>query len=186
MELSDEVLVLACRQGDASAWEALMARYQRLIYSIAHRASLDTEQSADVLQRVFMTLVERLDQIERPALIGAWLVTTAPRAAWRVRRREMPTAAAADDLVQPFGLLPADGLLPEELLLRLEEQHRIRAAVAALDERCGKLLTWLFYRPDPPSYEQIAAALGVREGSIGPTRARCLQKLRRLLDDFET
>ena len=75
--------------------------------------------------------------------------------------------------------------MPGEELIRLEEQHKVRTAVAALDQRCRQLLTLLFYRPEPASYTEIAASLGTSEGSIGPTRARCLQKVRRLLDDSE-
>jgi len=68
------------------------------------------------------------------------------------------------------------------VLLRLEQQHQVRTAMCALDERCRKLLTLLFYQPEPPTYADIAALLGTTEGSIGPTRARCLQKLCQLLD----
>jgi len=182
MEPSDEALVLACRSGDATAWALLVDRYQRLVYSIAHRAGLDHEQSADVFQLVFATLVEHLGQIEQPALIGAWLVTTARHEAWRFSRRERLArfvALDAPELAEPL----ADGLLPEALILRLEEQQQIRTAMAALDERCRRLLTALFYTPEPPAYSQLAATLGMSEGGIGPTRARCLQKLRRLLEE---
>ena len=186
MEPSDESLILACRAGDATAWEQLVDRYQRLIYSIARHAGLDNEQSADVFQRVFARLVERLGQIEQPALIGAWLATTTRHEAWRFSRRErMARIVSLDmpDLAEPF---VDSALLPEALMIRLEEQHRVRTAVAALDERCRNLLMLLFYRSDSPAYAEIAESLGMREGSIGPTRARCLQKLRRLLDDLET
>jgi DNA-directed RNA polymerase specialized sigma24 family protein len=70
------------------------------------------------------------------------------------------------------------------VLLRLEEQHTVRTAVAALDERCRCLLTLLFYHPTPPPYAEVAALMEMSEGSIGPTRARCLQKLRHLLDNL--
>src|SRR3954464_11413622 len=83
MDPSDEALVLACRSGDATAWEALVDRHERLVYLIARHAGLDREQSADVLQRVFAKLFEHLGQIEQPALIGAWLATTARHEAWR-------------------------------------------------------------------------------------------------------
>jgi len=182
MEPSDESLILACRSGDATAWESLVERYQRLVYSIARHAGLDQEQSADVFQRVFVQLVEHLGQIEQPALIGAWLVTTARHEAWRFSQHErMAQGISLDarDVAEPL----ADGLLPEALVLRLEEQHQVRAAVAALDERCRRLLILLFYRSDTAPYAEIAATLGMSEGSIGPTRARCLGKLRLLLDD---
>src|SRR5215207_7363291 len=88
MEPSDEALLLACRNGDATAWESLVERYQRLVYSIARHAGLDQEQAADVFQRVFVQLVEHLGRIEQPALLGAWLMTTARHEAWRFSRRE--------------------------------------------------------------------------------------------------
>jgi RNA polymerase sigma factor (sigma-70 family) len=185
MEVNDEALVRACRRGDAAAWEALVMRYQRLIYAIARRAGLDREQSAEAFQNVFVALVERLDRIEHPALLGAWLATAARYEVWRVRRRIR--AVAALDLDNPSHAeellddTPLDGAL-----LQLEEQNHIRKAVAALDERCRILVTLLFYRADPPSYTEIAVLLGMSEGSIGPTRARCLTKVRRLLEDIES
>ncbi len=183
MEPSDEALVAACRAGDPAAWEALIERYQRLVFSIPRRAGLDADLSAEVFQQVFTILLERLDQIEHPMHIGAWLATTARREAQRVRWRERGSApiraAQADDDGQD---ILDTALLPDEVLLRLEDQHNIRTAVAALEDRCRRLLTLLFYQPVTPLYAEIAATIGATEGSIGPTRARCLQKLRRLLD----
>jgi RNA polymerase sigma factor (sigma-70 family) len=184
MELSDEALVLACRRGDASAWEALVGRYQRLVYAIPRRAGLDRDQSADVCQRVFAILVEKIDQIEQPTRIGAWLATAAKRESWRISQREQ-TSIATKHLAtenQPGEEPLDDMLLPDEELLRLEEQHTVRLAVAQLDDRCRQLLILLFYRPEAPPYAEVAAALGMSEGSIGPTRARCLLKLRHILD----
>lgn len=186
MEPSDEMLVQACRRGDASAWEALIARYQRLVYSIPRRARLDEAQSADVFQHVFAELVNHLDRIEQPGRIGAWLVTTARRETWRVSQRArvaLPWPAGDED--DETRELPDGAPLPAEVVMQLEEQHLVRTALAALDERCRRLLTLLFYRPDPPPYAEVAASLGTTEGSIGPTRARCLQKLRRQLADLE-
>jgi len=184
MDPSDESLILACRGGDAAAWEALVERYQRLVYSIARHAGLDHEQSADVFQHVFAKLVEQLGKIEQPALIGVWLATTARHEAWRFSRRERierSNTLGTPDLAAPFS---DSSLLPEALMLRLEQQHQVRAAVAALDERCRRLLFLLFYRTDTAPYAEVAAMLGISEGSIGPTRARCLRKLRDLLDDL--
>jgi RNA polymerase sigma factor (sigma-70 family) len=88
------------------------------------------------------------------------------------------------DAPEPAEPLADNSFLPEALMLRLEEQNKVRAAMAALDERCRRLLALLFYRTDTPSYTEIAATLGMSEGSVGPTRARCLQKLHHLLDDL--
>lgn len=185
MEPPDEALVLACRRGDADAWEALIARYQRLIYAIPSRAGLDAELSAEVFQNVFATLLKNLDRIEQPSRIRAWLVTAARRATWRLirRNRNVRSFRESEDAEDEINEIPDGAALPEDELVRLQEQHIIRTGVAALDERCRRLLTLLYYGPSRQSYEEIAAALDMSVGSIGPIRARCLQKLRRLLED---
>jgi RNA polymerase sigma factor (sigma-70 family) len=186
LEPSDKTLVLACRRGDEGAWEALIKRYQRLIYSIPRRAGLDEEISSDVFQNVFAILIEKLDGIEQPERIQAWLVTTARRETWRaiLRRKDSLSSLANDEDTEDKATEIADAApLQDEVLLRLESQHNIRLAVESLDERCHKLINLLFYRPDPPPYSEVAAALNLPEGSVGPTRARCLQKLMRLLEN---
>jgi RNA polymerase sigma factor (sigma-70 family) len=184
--LTDESLILACRRGDDMAWESLIKRYQRLIYSIPRRAGLDEFSSSEVFQNVFASLVERLDQIEHPERIQAWLVTAARRETWRHIRNQKKlsstTISPESDQGEAVIELPDDAPLPDEVLLRLEQQNEIRNAVMSLGERCSRLLDLLFYRPEPPPYSEVAAILGLPEGSIGPTRARCLQKLLRALE----
>jgi RNA polymerase sigma factor (sigma-70 family) len=183
MESTDKELLLACRGGDEVAWEALVNRYQRLIYAIPRRAGLDDDQSADVFQEVFTTLFQKLDAIDQPERLHAWLVTTTKRKTWRQVIKQKETVSVEDEGVgQEFLNLPDGAPLPEEDMLRLEQQHSIRAAIAALDDRCHKLITMLFYETEAPAYADIAASLGTTEGSIGPTRARCLAKLQRLLE----
>lgn len=185
METSNEKLIQACRWGDPLAWEMLIERYRRLVYSIPHRAGLDEDRSAEVFQRVFEKLVKNLDQIEQPDRIGAWLATTTRRETWRLSQGEGSTQLILDgkDIEQEINQLPCDGPLPEEALLHLEERRDVRRAVAALDDRCRCLLTMLFYRTDPLPYAEVATTLDMAEGSIGPNRARCLHKLRGLLDN---
>ena len=187
MTISDENLVLACRRGDEAAWEALVNRYQRLIYTIPRRAGLDEDQSAEVFQDVFATLLRKLDGIEQPERIQAWIVTTARRMTWRFISREKSQAGSfnnADDGDESEAARVPDGApLPDEVMLRLEEQEGVRRAVASMDERCRKLIEMLFYQSNSPSYGEIAGVLGTTEGSIGPTRARCLQKLLRLIEN---
>lgn len=187
MEISDEKLLKDCRSGDQGAWEALVNRYQRLIYAIARRAGLDADQSAEVFQEVFTTLLEKLDDITQPERLHAWLVTTARRKTWRLLSRESrwqkSGAVEGEEDEDELEALPDNAALPDEVLVRLEEQHRVRRALAALDERCRKLLMMLFYSPEVPPYSEIARAIGTKEGSIGPTRARCLQKLLRQLEN---
>ena len=177
---SDEELLAGCRRGDESAWEALVARYQRLIYAIPRRAGLDEDAAAEIFQDVFAALLESIGGIEQPSRLQAWLVTTAKRKTWRAvgRAKSLRPLASEDDEAGGAAYEIADeGVLPEEALARLEEQHLVRAALGELDGRCRSLLRMLFYAPEPPPYSEIAAALGTSEGSIGPTRARCLKKL---------
>jgi RNA polymerase sigma factor (sigma-70 family) len=187
IEDTDNDLLLACRRGDETAWEALIRRYQRLIYSIPRRSGLDEDQAAEVFQEVFTTLFEKLDRIEEPDRLHAWLVTTTRRKTWRfISSRQALRQSTIDDQENEaddhLSTIPDNAPLPDEELLKLEEQHRVRSAMAALDERCSKLLTMLFYEAEPRSYAEIAAELGTVEGSIGPTRARCLEKMLRLLE----
>ena len=184
MDDSDLQLVSDCRRGDQLAWEKLVRRYQRLIYAIPRRAGLNEDQAAEIFQDVFTTLFEKLNDIEDPERLQAWLVTT-------TRRRTLRTIAQApgklradetgDEVTSLAEAMRDESPLPDEQLLTLEEQHRIRVAVSQLDERCQTLVQLLFYQKEPPTYAEVAKILGVPEGSIGPTRARCLGKLLRLL-----
>ena len=187
MDPSDEALLLACRGGDADAWEQLVHRYQRLVYSIPRRAGLDEDLAAEVFQRVFARLVQKIDTIEQPHRFSAWLTTLTRRETWRVIQQETRAQAiplASDDDDAQEHRLAAGMPLPDELMVQLEEQHQIRLALKTLGQRCMRLLTLLYYQPDPPPYNEIAAMLGTTPGSIGPTRARCLEKLRKRLDEM--
>jgi RNA polymerase sigma factor (sigma-70 family) len=135
-----------------------------------------------VYQHVFTRLVERIDAIDRPAAVGSWLIKTTQHEAWRLVRRRRSLGMLVDDT--HAAMVIDDAPSAQERVMLLEEQHQVRAAVAALDERCRRLITLLFYQRDPLPYAEVAAMLGIPEGSIGPTRARCLQKMRRLLEDI--
>jgi len=184
MASSDKQLFEACRRGDEAAWEELVNRYQKLIYTIPRRAGLNADQAADVFQEVFTTLLRKLDHIDDPTRLHAWLVTTARRTTWRTifKQQAFALEGEQDGDEELLTSIPDNAALPDDVLLKLEEQHRVRAALNELDERCQRLLKLLFYESEPRPYAEIAAALGTSEGSIGPTRARCLQKMLRLLN----
>lgn len=123
-EQNDAQLVAACRAGDAEAWQALVHRYQRLVYSIPRKAGLDDEACADVFQQVFTRLVEHLPRLEQPDRLGPWLVITAKREAWRVSRKTLVTAPASESDEEdgdPLERLPANDPLPDEILAELQE-----------------------------------------------------------------
>src|SRR5215510_7739254 len=141
MDDSDLQLVLACRRGDQLAWEKLIRRYQRLIYAIPLRAGLDEDQAAEIFQDVFTTFFQKLNDIEEPEKLQAWLVTTARRKTWRTIAKSQARThqdVEVDELAHD-ATLRDESPLPDEQLMMLEEQHRIRMAVSMLDERCQKL-----------------------------------------------
>jgi RNA polymerase sigma factor (sigma-70 family) len=188
IELDDAALVALCREGDRRAWAALVRRYQRLVYTVPRRAGLSDADAADVFQFTFTRLVEHLPRLDDAARVRAWLVTTARRETLRLlslqqRVVTMPIAAGmdadADD--DPFAQWPDPTPLPEAQLQSLQEQHRVRRALERLDARSRAFVELLFLQDPPLAYAEIAARLGIAEGSIGPTRARCLDKLRRAL-----
>jgi RNA polymerase sigma factor (sigma-70 family) len=181
---SDAELLAACLKGDQDAWDALVNRYAALIYSVPLKYGLGEADAADVFQAVCVTLVEKLGSVREPAGLSGWIVTTASReclALIRKQRRETGRLAAQGSFsteLEP----PDQSLLPEDELLALERQHIVRTAVSQLPGNCRRLIEELFSDSlDRPSYQQLAGGLGVPTNSLGPTRARCLEKLRRLL-----
>jgi RNA polymerase sigma factor (sigma-70 family) len=175
---SDEKLVLACRRGEAAAWSLLINRYQRLIYAIPRRVGLDEAQAAEVFQHTFAKLLKHVGEIEHLGRVREWLVTTAQRETLQLIQRRSTEQSSSNAETVPGG-----DLLSDEVLGLLVGQHLIRTALATLDDRCRQLLTLLFLRPAPLPYSEIAAALDMQEGSLGPARARCLQRVRCLLED---
>jgi RNA polymerase sigma factor (sigma-70 family) len=180
--LSPAALLHAAANGDAQAWQEIVERYHRLVWSVARGYGLGQSDAADVSQTTWLRLVEHLGKIRQPENLAAWLATTARRESARVQqraRREVPSDTTTDD----DAANPAeDGGDPAATLLAAEEHGRLRAAFARLNERCQLLLRALSVSPDD-SYAEVAAALDMPVGSIGPTRSRCLDKLKRLLHE---
>lgn len=185
--LTDADLLAACRAGRQAAWAVLVRRYQRLIYTVPRRAGLGEAQAADVFQFAFARLFEHLHRIADPSRVQAWLVTTAKRETLRLieesrRIVDLAPADGGDEAAEdPLERLPDEAPLPEALLDDLQQQDRVRRAVERLDPRSRLFVELLFLQEEPLPYSEIAARLGMAEGSIGPTRARCLEKLRTLL-----
>lgn len=177
----DATLVARCRQGDGSAWAVLVHRYQRLVYTIVLRAGLDEHQAADVFQTVFARLLDHLRRIADPSRLQAWIVTCAKREALLLRHRGRRHLSLDDEDSPAAVNEPADeSPLPEEMLSALQEAHALRQAFEQLDERCRQLLR-LSFGDEPAGYDEIARRMAMPVGSIGPTRGRCLRKLRELM-----
>lgn len=185
----DAALVARCRRGERAAWTALVKRYQRLVYAIVRRAGLDEHTAADVFQTVFARLIEHLPRITAPERLQAWIVTTAKREVLLTLRREQRTVSMTrvddddDDGTAEFDVAD-DSPLAEDVLSDLQQLDGLRRALEKLDDRCRELLLMLFGNDgDKVSYEEVSARLGIAVGSIGPTRSRCLGKLRGHVDD---
>jgi RNA polymerase sigma factor (sigma-70 family) len=181
---SDRSLVRACLEGDRRAWEALIQRYQRMLWSIPQRCGLGEEDAADVFQTVCVRLVENLPRLRDERSLTNWLITTATRESWRVRRwrrREQAAGLGGGATGDETADLPAEDLLPHEVILRLEEEQLVRVGISELGEGCRTLLELLYHSDPPLAYAEVAERMRVPVGSIGPTRARCLQKLKKKL-----
>jgi len=178
---TDVDLIAGCRRGDPRAWEAVVMRYRRLVYAIPSRCGLPPEEADDVFQSTFSRLFERLETLREPSQLRAWLVTTARRLSLDAAGRRKPVSGSEEIL----GLLPDGAPLPAEEIAQLEERHLVRQAFDRLPGRCRALLDLLYYAAEAPSYERVSERLGMPVGSIGPTRARCLEKLARLFAEIE-
>lgn len=183
LEKSDAELVLACRRGDEAAWNTLVNRYQRLIFTIPRRAGLSEEQSADVFQEVFLTLFEKLDEIRQPEKIRSWIVTTAKFKTWGAVRSQKGfySPETEEEMEAEMASLADRSPLADDVLIELEQQHQIRTALKDLEERCQKILSMIYLRDSAASYAEVALEIGVGETSISPMRSRCLQKLAKIL-----
>jgi RNA polymerase sigma factor (sigma-70 family) len=183
----DAALVARCRAGDGKAWEALVKRYQRLVYTVVGRAGLDAHAAADVFQTVFTRLVQHLPRLAQPDKLQAWVVTTAKREALLARRIGQRTVSTTrdgdgDEAESEFDL-PDEAPLAEDALAELQQLDLLRVGLDHLDERCRDLLLLLFRdEDDKVPYDEVSRRLGMPQGSIGPTRSRCLDKLRRFLE----
>jgi RNA polymerase sigma factor (sigma-70 family) len=180
----DRDLIAACLAGDSSAWETLVARYQRLVYSIPLKARLSADDAADIFQSVWLKLYEKLASLRDYEKLSSWLITTTTREVWRVSARNRRDAAPGGDDDDPQNSLEqiaATAPLADAEREALEQQQLVREALDALPDRCRNLLTMLFYEKDELSYAEIARRIGMPVPSVGPTRARCLEKMKKLL-----
>ncbi|MFI5908269.1 RNA polymerase sigma factor [Dactylosporangium sp. NPDC051541] len=174
-DADDATLVKLLRDGDAEAWDVLTHRYSGRLWAIARALRLNEPDAADVVQTAWLRLLEHVQRLREPEHVGSWLATTVRHECLRTLRRR--DRAAPAELLDG---LPDDGDEPDGRLLRDERSTALWRALRALDVRCQTLLRVLMAEP-APAYQDVAAALDMQIGSIGPTRKRCLAKLRGLL-----
>lgn len=171
-------LVGRAAAGDQRAWDALVLRYAGLVWAVCRAHRLSDSDAADVSQTTWLRLVENLGRLTEPDRAGAWLATTARRECLRVvrgRDRETPTEHETLDVSGPSSLPE-----PEAVAVTAERDEILRRALDGATPACRRLLRVLAADP-PPAYADVAEALGIPVGSIGPTRGRCLKALRQQL-----
>ncbi len=170
---TDAEVVQACIKGDQAAWNEMVERYGRLVYSIPRREGLGEADAEDVYQQVFAAMHRKLDSLRDASRLSAWIITTTLRESRRVRRRL--------SRCEPLGDYSAREGPPPEEIATLERQQLVRQALRRLGGSGERLLTALFSGQGRSNYQQIARDVGIPTGSIGPTRARCFRKLEKIL-----
>jgi len=169
-------LVTRATGGDPAAWDEIVERYAPLVWSICARFGLSNHDREDVAQNVWLLLVEQLGKLREPAALPGWLATTTHRECLRVvtaARKSERLGTGLDDALQFV-----DNTIIDEEILMAERNAALRAAFAELPPKCRQLLAMLISDP-PYSYAEISEKLQIPMGSIGPQRARCLERLRR-------
>ena len=171
-------LLEKARGGAKEYLDEIVAELTPLLWHVVRAQGLDRERAEDVVQTTWLRLLGHLDRIETPRALAGWLVTVAKREAWHVAERVRNTVVP---LPEGAALVADESQVPPDEHVIADERRRVLwAAVAKLEQRCQELLRVVAFAP-AASYAVVAAALGMPVGSIGPTRGRCLAKLRALL-----
>jgi RNA polymerase sigma factor (sigma-70 family) len=170
-------LVIAARDGDQAAWRELVRRYTGTVWAVARAYRLSPQDTEDVSQTAWLQLATHIRGLKDPAAVGSWLATTARREILRLLRRRGREVPA--DPHRPGRDVTDLEEAGEEVVIRAELRTIVGCGFARLPERCKTLLALLIQDP-PPSYVEISQALGIPRGSIGPMRARCLGRLRKV------
>ncbi len=176
-ERPDSELIAACLTGEAAAWEALILRYQRLIFHIPLRMGFSQTDAEDIFQNVSLKLCLHLSELRDTERLAGWIAQVARQEGMRLLRRKSTIGLEDAEAL-------ADNRLPEEDLLAAEQVHLLRLALERLPEKCQKLLG-LLYSEETTPYATISQQLGVPVGSIGPQRARCLERLKKNWEELE-
>ena len=175
---ADARLVERCLDGDARAWEALVRRHERLVYAVGRSWRLSDEDMGDVFQEVFAALVKSLPRLRDARTLVRWLSVTAERIARATALRRRREQSLAVEHERGLEERPSDDAPIGADLELLERQALVRLAFDGLTDRCQRLLQALYYEDPAPGYSELSKRLSVPIGSLGPTRARCMERLK--------
>jgi len=174
-------LVTACLAGDDRAWSVLLDRFKNLIYSIPLRYGATPQDSADIYQAVCLDLFNELPRLREAEALQGWLVRVTTNKCYQWKRRNGPEAEDLNG--DTMETLSAAGPIPADVLAAVEKEKLLREAIDQLPPRCRHMIDLLFFEHPPLPYTEIARRLRLATGSIGFIRGRCLQRLKKALED---
>ncbi|MGA8224361.1 MAG: sigma-70 family RNA polymerase sigma factor [Candidatus Acidiferrales bacterium] len=176
----DTRLVRECIRGEEVAWSALIDKYKNLIYSVPIKYGFSTDDATDIFQAVCLELLTELPKLRKPKALPKWIMQVTFHKCFHRKKQQQRTETSGPDDEKLERSTPA---LAEELLRQAEEEQNLREAIAELPPRCRQLVHMLFYEEPARPYQEIAGLLGIATGSIGFTRQRCLERLRKRLHE---
>jgi RNA polymerase sigma factor (sigma-70 family) len=176
---NDTHLVKECLSGNEAAWSQLIDKYKALIYSIPVKYGLSQHEAADVFQATCMELLLRLPELREPRALPKWLMQVAHHECYRLKRLNQRVVSRDAEPNLPEPETPA---IAESLVQQTQEEQMLREAVAALTPQCRRLVELLFFETPARPYTEVASELGLAVGSIGFTRQKCIERLRRQLE----
>jgi RNA polymerase sigma factor (sigma-70 family) len=178
---NDTRLVRECLSGNEQAWSLLIERYKALIYSIPVKYGLPPQEAADVFQATCMELLTRLPQLREPGALPKWLMQVAYHQCYRWKRHSQRMVSRDTQPDLPEAETPA---VAEALVQQTQEEQMLREAMAVLAPKCRRLIELLFFETPSRPYREVASELGLAVGSIGFTRQKCIDRLRRRLSEL--
>ncbi len=175
---TDERLVKECVRGNEEAWSLLIDKYKNLIFSIPIKYEFSRDDASDIFQSVCVDLLAELPRLRQPRALPKWLMQTTSHKCLHWRRREKRYVSAEEEGNTPEPAAPARA---EQVLAEAEQEQALRDAIAALSPRCARMVRMFFFETPARPYEEVARELGLAIGSIGFTRGRCLEQLKKQL-----
>ncbi|MFI5105573.1 MAG: RNA polymerase sigma factor [Terriglobales bacterium] len=177
----DERLVQECLNGDERAWNRLIEKYKRLIYSVPVKYRMSPDDASDVFQNVCVDLFTNLPKLRKVESLRSWLITVATHKCFHFKKQQRGQDVELDAMEQEM----AEEIAPApEVLQEIQEEQAVRDAIVKLSPRCAQLVQLLFFEQPPVPYNEVAQKLGLATGSIGFIRGRCLNRLQKILAEL--
>jgi RNA polymerase sigma factor (sigma-70 family) len=176
---SDTRLVGECLRGNETAWTSLIDKYKNLIFSIAVRRGFSRDDATDIFQEVAAQLLSELARIRKPQALAAWLMQVTSNKCTQWRNRQFHESVDGEAVVDSSSDLES----AESLLFEAEREQTLRYAMQRATPQCRELVQMLFFENPPLPYQDVATGLGIATGSVGFVRKKCLERLRRFLEE---